>query len=118
VGSLLRADPLELAGICSVVGLVGFYHINYDNIMLFPALLALWRTTLRQPRWGNLLITLAMSLSVWLPQTPLNAVPGITGLQALIWSVGGAWLGLPLLARSGHGTEPSTIMAKRLRPAS
>jgi GT2 family glycosyltransferase len=118
VGSLLRADPLELAGLCSVVGLVGFYHINYDNIMLFPALLALWRTTLRQPRWGNLLITLAMSLSVWLPQTPLNAVPGITGLQALIWSVGGAWLGLPLLARSGHGTEPSTIMAKRLRPAS
>jgi len=34
--------------------------------MIFPALLALGRATLQQPRWGNLLLTLLMVFSAWL----------------------------------------------------
>ena len=110
---LLRADPLDMAGLCGVFGMVGFYHLHYDNIMLFPALLALWRATLQEPRWGNLLVTLSMSLSVWPPQTLLNLVPGVTTVQALIWSVGGAWLLLHLLA--SNTTSSATTLATELR---
>lgn len=111
-GSSFHTDPLELAGFCGVVALVGFYHRNYDHILLFPALLVLWRTTLQQPRWGNLLLTLSMALSVWIPQTVLNTIPNIASVQAMIWSVGGAWLLLRLLDRS----KSPAAMVTELRP--
>jgi hypothetical protein len=40
---LRRLGPnamLPLAGLCSVVGMLGVYHWMYDQIMLFPAVLA------------------------------------------------------------------------------
>jgi len=113
--SLIRADPLEMAGLCGVLGMVAFYHLHYDNIMMFPALLALWRATLEKLRWGTLLVTLSMSLSVWPPQRLLNLVPEVTTVQAVIWSIGGAWLLLRLL--DSNTTSSATALTTELRPA-
>jgi hypothetical protein len=107
------ADPLELAGLCGVIGMVAFYHLHYDNIMLFPALLALWRATLIQPRWGNLLLSLAMAFTVWTPQTVLDAIPASRTLQALIWSVGGIWL----LLRIARGQTSTLLSLDEATPA-
>jgi len=107
----LQADPLELAGLCGVLGLVAFYHRQYDHIMIFPALLALARATLQQPCWGNLLLTLSMALSVWTPQTALNAIPGLQNLQALTWCLGGVWLLRRMTLKPVGRTAPAAAPA-------
>jgi hypothetical protein len=96
----LNDHPLELAGLCGLAGLVSFYHLNYDNVMLFPALLAMWRASLRDPRWGNLLITLLLACSGWTPLSLQEVIPGIRSIHVLIWSLSGIWLLWRLLASS------------------
>lgn len=41
-------DLPRAAALCSVLGLSLFYHVHYDNMMLFPLLLALVATAFRQ----------------------------------------------------------------------
>lgn len=77
--------PLELAGFCALLGFLGFYHRHYDNIMLYPALLASWRASLVNPCVANLLLALLMAVSVWTPQSLLDPWPGAKALQTLIW---------------------------------
>jgi hypothetical protein len=91
---LWRQNPLAVAGLCAVVGAVGFYHRNVDNVMLVPALLASWRLTLQRPRMLEALLTGLMALSVWTPQRLLDALPGSALVQSLIWVL----LGIRLLA--------------------
>ena len=80
-----RQNPLAVAGLCAVVGAVGFYHRNLDNVMLVPALLASWRLTLQRPRVLEALLTILMALSLWTPQRLLDALPGSALGQSLIW---------------------------------
>jgi hypothetical protein len=101
----LNAHPLDLGALCGLVGLVSFYHGNYDNIMQFPALLAAWRAQLVQPRWDNLLITLSLVFSSWTPLRLQEVIPGIRELHLLIWSLGAIWLLWRLLASSTASTE-------------
>jgi len=105
---ILNNHPLELAGICGLVGLLSFYHRAYDNIMLFPALLAAWRASLSQPRWSTLMITVLMTLSSWSPDGLAIAVPAIRALNVLIWSLGSIWLLWRILASSRPGTKAPT----------
>lgn len=85
VAKFLSSDPLDLAGFCALVGMLGFYHGAVDNIMLYPTLLACWRETFLAPRWGNLLLLLLMVGSVWAPQSLLDLLPGSKSAQTLIW---------------------------------
>jgi hypothetical protein len=100
----LKPETQDLAGVCAIIGFVGFYHLNYDNIMLYPALLACWRQTLMDPRSGHLLLSVLMTLSVWTPQTLLDAVPGSRELQTLIWIGVGVVL-LQRVLRGGQGVS-------------
>lgn len=84
---LIVMDALHLAGVCGLLGMLGFYHNPYDNIMLYPALLACWRDTFLMPCWGHLLLALAMAASLWTPQSLLDLLPGGKILQTLIWLV-------------------------------
>ncbi len=88
-----QADPLLLAGVCSVVGELAFYHHHYDNIMLYPVLLAVFRLALRRLRLLDVLLATLMAASVWMPQRLVEALPGSAILQAMIW----LWMGAIVL---------------------
>ena len=91
-----KHDPLAMAGLAGVLGEVSFYHLNMDNIMLFPALLASWRLLLKRPRVLEALITILMSASLWTPLRMLEALPASGMAQSLIWVTLGAVLILDL----------------------
>jgi len=73
---------------------VALYHRNYDNIMLFPALLAILARALRQGDPWSRLLAVAMALSLWIPVhltlSPLHQAP-----IALTWLLVGLTLLLP-----------------------
>ncbi|QPN63426.1 glycosyltransferase [Synechococcus sp. CBW1004] len=90
--SLLVGDPLGLAGFCGVLGQLGFYHRYYDNLMLYPALLVVFRLALGRPRILEGVLAASMAASVWTPQRLLDALPGSSLVQSLIWILVGTFL--------------------------
>jgi hypothetical protein len=90
------AANLRLQGLCAVLGALGVYHINYDNIMLFPALLAILALALRRPTVWNRLLAAAMAASLWAPVHLSADRLGPQGLMAAIWLA----VGLTLLANA------------------
>jgi hypothetical protein len=101
----LNSHPLELAGICGLIGLVSFYHRIYDNIMLFPALLAAWRASLNQPRWSTLTMTLLLIFTGWSSDRLALILPEIRTFHLIIWSLAIIWLLWRILAISSPGPE-------------
>lgn len=103
-----RIDLLDLAGVSVILGDVSFYHVVYDKIMLYPALLACLRISCRNPLPWNLLLSALMAATVWMPKRVLDAVPGSMALQALIWSIVGIVLALQITTQGGRiRTEPT-----------
>lgn len=94
-----RKDPLSLVAVLSVVGQLAFYHNHYDNILLFPALLACWRRLLQRRKVSDGLLTALVAASLWTPQRLLELWPGHAVAQAGIWFVLGVTLAWDLLAR-------------------
>jgi hypothetical protein len=88
-------QALQLNSLCAVAGAVALYHGNYDNIMLFPVLLAVLQLALVTPTLGSVSLAFILAASLWTPQRILDGVPGSDLAQAVIWSVAG----LVLLAR-------------------
>lgn len=96
---LSRTDPLLLAGLCAVLAQLSFYHRHYDNIILFPALLAALRLPFQRPRVLELGLAVMMALSLWTPQRLMDALPGSAPAQTLIWLLVGADLLRELLVQ-------------------
>jgi hypothetical protein len=92
---------LQLNGLCAVAGAVALYHGDYDNIMLFPALLAVLKQTVGTPTLGNLGLASLLAATLWTPQRIMDALPGSDFAQALTWSVAGLVLLAQVLKRSG-----------------
>lgn len=102
-------DPLQTAAVCAVASAVGFYHLNYDNILMVPALLATLRLGITgdRPHWRPLAV--AMALSLWTPQRIIELVPLGGQAQLLLWLVVGVLLALqaPVLNADGESlSEP------------
>jgi GT2 family glycosyltransferase len=115
----LNGHPLELAGLCGLLGLLSFYHLNHDNIMVFPALLAAWRALLTQPRRDTVLITFLLSLTSWTPLTLQEAIPAIRTLHVVTWSLSSIWLLLRILGDpvSSDNGLPGLILKGSVTPA-
>jgi len=88
------APSLRFQGVCAVLGAVALYHRNYDNIMLFPALLAILARALRQGDPWSRLLAVAMALSLWIP-VHLTLSPQHQAPIALTWLLVGLTLLLP-----------------------
>jgi hypothetical protein len=111
------ADPLQTAAVCAVVSAVGFYHYNYDNILLFPALLMSLRLAITRQGIQWRLLAVAMALSLWTPQRIIDSLPMGGQAQLLLWLLVGVVLALqaPELDADGEplegrpaGAEPLT----------
>jgi hypothetical protein len=93
-----RVDMISLTGLCGVVGVLAFYHRAYDYVMLFPALIALFRLALlpqgRAWPWISLL-AVANALVLWRPNNLSLPLP-LAPLQTLIWTSAGVLLALRL----------------------
>ncbi|MBM5816193.1 MAG: glycosyltransferase [Cyanobacteria bacterium K_Offshore_surface_m2_239] len=74
-----------LAGLCSLLGYLGFYHRSTDLIMLAPALLALADLSWRWRRLGITSLTLLMGTTVWTPARLLHVSPVLHAMQHWIW---------------------------------
>jgi hypothetical protein len=97
-------DPLQTAAVGAVASAVGFYHLNYDNILMAPALLATLRLAITRTRPHWRLLAVAMALSLWTPQRIIERLPLGGQAQLLLWLVVGVALALqaPELGADGH----------------
>jgi hypothetical protein len=95
---------LRLQGLCAVLGGLGAYHLNYDNIMMFPALLAILALALRQPTAWNQALAAAMAASLWFPVHLTADKMAPQTLIAAIWLA----VGLTLLCNGPQRWQPRT----------
>ena len=98
---------LELAGINAIAGAVLFYHISYDNIMLYPALLCCWLIAFTRPTFGNAILTILITISLCSPAAVSNVLPGFQIFQVLTWLAAG----IVLLLRIASGQAASSPLA-------
>lgn len=83
IGDVSRIAPL--AGVCSVLGDVFIYHHHYDNVMLFPAAVAILALAAAVPAWWSIGLACLMMGTLWIPHRLLMQVPfGGVG-RAAIW---------------------------------
>jgi hypothetical protein len=95
---------LELAGINAIAGAVLFYHISYDNIMLYPALLCCWLMAFARPTFGNAILTILITISLCSPVALIKVLPGFQMFQVLTWLAAG----IVLLLRIASGQAASS----------
>lgn len=106
------ADPLLLAGLCGIVGIIAFYHRNYDNIMLYPALLASFHYAFLKGRVLDVFLAGLVATSLWTPQRLLEAWPGSDIAQVVIWCVLGVCILTEIIVQS-----PAEILSPPIRNA-
>lgn len=85
-------DFLHLAGVCSVLGRVLTYHLNYDDVMLFPLLLSWLALALARPSAINIATLVAVAFTLWVPMRIQTLLPFSQFVQAAIWIVAGTRL--------------------------
>lgn len=85
-------DFLYLAGVCSVLGRVLTYHLNYDDVMLFPLLLSWLVVALAKPSGINIAILAAVAFTLWVPLRIQTLLPFTQLVQTAIWIVAGSRL--------------------------
>lgn len=88
------ASSLAMQGLCSVIGCLVLYHHPYDNIMLYPALLAVFVQALRERGLWWKLLAVAMATSLWMPVHLIAPRTLYKQLSAVIWLVVGISLAL------------------------
>ena len=104
-----QTQPLQLAGLCAVIAQLSLYHRVYDNIILFPALLAALQLPLNRPRILEALLATLMAISLWAPQRLLAALPGSAMAQTLIWAMIGATLLRQILVADPQPIADTTV---------
>lgn len=96
---------VPVAGLCSVAGMFFAYHRQYDNVMLFPAIVALIALTAAS-RKSSLVLLMAVTLAwLLLPQRLVICVPWHGVLQgAVLVAMGVLPLRMAANPVSGHPT--------------
>jgi hypothetical protein len=80
-------DLLPLAAIGAVLGRVLIYHRHYDNVMLFPLLIACLALALAAPTAANVATAVAVGLTLYIPQRVHEWVPFVQFILPAIWIV-------------------------------
>lgn len=91
---------VTLAAVCAIVGRVFLPHRSYDNIMLFPALIALLAFALDRPSLSRCAWAGLFGISLWLPWTSLLRSIWLDFALLLFWGTA-----LIVLMREAPGPE-------------
>lgn len=91
---------LPIAGLCSVVGMLGIYHWMYDQIMLFPAVLATLALAAATRGRTAIVVAAAMLLSLLPPMRWVEKRVLPETAMACIWIIAGAYPLASLVAAS------------------
>jgi hypothetical protein len=95
---------LQLAAICSVLGRVAFYHGPYDQVMLFPLILASISSAHSSPGWRTCGAATAVALTLWIPQRIQRLVQIEEVLLPATWCLAAISVGVAALPRAtSHG---------------
>ncbi len=97
---------LVLVAVCAIVGRVFMPHRAYDNIMLFPALIAVLGIAIERRTPLSYAMAAAFGLSLWIPLTSLVRTAVMDGLVLLIWLVAAVYL---MLAPGGVDRSQSLL---------
>lgn len=97
---------LPVAALCSVCGILGFYHRFYDNIMLYPAIVATLQAAARLPHRVTIAAAIAIPASVLIPKRILEWIPFHEAAQAVVWvfAAGVAFFAVMPIPRRGCDT--------------
>jgi hypothetical protein len=98
-----EAAMLPLAAACSVLGMFACYHRHYDNIMLYPALVAATELAARTRRAVDVAIAAGLMASLAIPFWVLRSETSMDGVVAVAWLVGGFYPIVALLASRSDG---------------
>lgn len=83
---LQSMSVLTLVAVCAIVGRVFIPHRAYDNIMLFPALLAFLMLALARPSVKSFAWAGLFGVSVWIPWTSLERAAWLDAALLAFWS--------------------------------
>ena len=92
-----RLALVPAAGVSGMVAFVMFYHRQYDNLLLFPLMLAWVVQLVERPGMGGLVLSGLLALTLYLPAGMVSRSPVLLGLTLLV-PVGSAVL---LVMRGG-----------------
>ena len=112
---ITEKSPLDqTAAVCAALGYAGFYHVHYDNMMLFPLLLALVAAGFRHH--SKLLFAAAAVLGVICYAEPgliVGAAQSNTFVRWFIFLWPAIACAILLLGpRSSQSTSPSTLLRR------
>lgn len=110
---LRRTGPqaiVPVAGLCSVMGMVFVYHRFYDNVMLFPTIVALTSLTAASRRPALVILTGVMIIRLLLPQRVVDLVPWHGLLQTAVWAAAGI---LPLRMKLPYPADLAQSTVRR-----
>jgi hypothetical protein len=85
ISALAHVEPLFVAAMAAVLGGSLFYHLFYDNVMMFPLLFVALAAAARRPTSARLAIAAAGGVSLWVPQQVLDWAFGYLMLRPAIW---------------------------------
>jgi hypothetical protein len=99
-------EMLIPAALCAVLGRVFIYHRPYDNVMLWPLLLAAITTALRVRRTAAVAVAVAVACTLWLPLRVQLYIPGAYPVQSAVWMLAAAYLAVQLFRLPGRAGKP------------
>jgi hypothetical protein len=84
---LLRLDLLPGAALCAVLGRVLLYHRHYDDVMLFPLLMACLALALTTPTGANVAMAVSVGVTLVVPMRVLSWIPFAEVILPAIWVI-------------------------------
>jgi hypothetical protein len=97
---LSRLDLLPWAALCAVLGRVLIYHRHYDDVMLFPLLLACLSLGLTTPTAANVAMAVSVGVTLVVPMRVLSWMPFAEVILPTIWVIAALWVCREALARA------------------
>lgn len=80
-------DPLSLAAFLAAAGRLVFYHRHYDNVMLWPLLLAVGERAMTRARPADAALALVTAATLFVPERFLDGIVWAQPLRAAVWAI-------------------------------